>query len=321
MRTRSAVVALVLAIAVLTGAGCQSTSTPASGPLEKTSLVVTAVPAEGETGLVVALDKGLFRKAGLHVTIKTVTSSAVVIPALINGSVDAAAGQYAPFIEADATGLAKIKIIASGFALTRNVNEIMTGPKSPITSVAGLKGKTIAVNAPNSEVSDLLYSVLAASHISPGQVHLAAIPFPGMGAALAAHRVDAAYVTEPYITEFSQEKGDVGIGDIDTGPAQNFPIAGYAVLASWARKYPNTARAFAKAIDEGNKIADSNLAELQHAFIVALHLPPNVADLMATGTFPTTPDRTQIQRVSILMQRYGQLKKPFNVTSMLTPAA
>jgi NitT/TauT family transport system substrate-binding protein len=259
-------VAAVMSVTMFSAAalaGCGTASAPSSAPgaLEKTNITVTVVPAEGETGVVVAQDKGLFARAGLHVTVKTVTSSAVVIPALIGGSVDVAAGQYAPFIETDAKGLAKIDLIAPGFALTAHVNEIMTGPGSRITSVADLKGKTIAVNAPDSEVSDLLYSVLGANRISPGQVRLVTIPFPDMAAALAAGTVSAAYMTEPYVTEGAQNDGDTGIGDIDTGPAQNFPIAGYAVLASWARKYPHTARAFARAVDEGNEIADSNIAE------------------------------------------------------------
>jgi NitT/TauT family transport system substrate-binding protein len=122
--------------------------------------------------------------------------------------------------------VAKLKIIASGFALGSHVNEIMARADSPVKSLASLKGKTIAVNAVNSEVTDLLYNALAADHITPGQVHLTQIPFPAMAAALATGRVDAAYMTEPYVTEAGQRNGDVGIYDLDTGPALNFPIAG-----------------------------------------------------------------------------------------------
>ena len=316
------VIAAAMTVTCVAGAaaiGCGSTAAPhPAGPApEKADVTVALVPAQGATGLYVALDKGLFASAGLHVTVKTVTSSAVVIPALINGSVDVASGQYAPYIETDAGHLADIRIIAAGFALTPHVNEVMAPAHSAVKSLADLKGKTIAVNAVNSEVSDLLYSDLAANGVSPAEVKLVAVPFPAMAAALAAHQVAAAYMTEPYVTEAGQKYGDVGIGDIDTGPAVNFPIAGYAVLASWARKYPRTAAAFAHAVEEGNRIADSNIAELQHAFIAGLSLPPHVADVMATGTFPDAPDPAQIQRVADLMQHYGQLKKPFNVASMI----
>jgi hypothetical protein len=37
---------------------------------------------------------------------------------------------------------------------------------------------------------------------------------------------------------------------------------------------------------------------------------------MATGTFPTTADAVQLQRVADLMLQYGQLKKRFSVKSI-----
>ncbi len=66
--------------------------------------MVAAVAAEGAAGLYIAADDGLFAKAGLHVTIQTVTSSSTVIPAMLHGSVDVASGQYTSYIAADAAG-------------------------------------------------------------------------------------------------------------------------------------------------------------------------------------------------------------------------
>jgi NitT/TauT family transport system substrate-binding protein len=299
--------------------GCTSstTTTRPSAGLEKKDLTVAAVPAEGATGLYIAQQEGLFAKVGLHVTIKSVTSILTVIPDLKSGAIDVASGQYPAYIAADANAGIKMRILAAGFALTPHVNEIMAGSKSSVKSLADLKGKTIAVNAINSEVSDLLYTLLASYGVSQAQVKVVAIPFPAMAAALAAHTVSAAYMTEPYATEAGQNHGDVGIEDVDTGPNTGFPVAGYAALASWAHKYPHTAAAFAKAIDQGNRIADTDIAELQRAFMTALHLPASVADNMATGTFPTAVDYRQIQRDEALMLRYHQLTRPFNVKTMI----
>jgi hypothetical protein len=38
---------------------------------------------------------------------------------------------------------------------------------------------------------------------------------------------------------------------------------------------------------------------------------------MATGTFPTSVSPAQIQRAADLMLQYGQLREPFNVTSLM----
>jgi ABC-type nitrate/sulfonate/bicarbonate transport system permease component len=60
------------------------------------------------------------------------------------------------------------------------VNEILAPATGSVHSLAGLKGKTIAVNILNSEGADLIYSSLKAHGITAAQVRLVAMPFPAM---------------------------------------------------------------------------------------------------------------------------------------------
>jgi NitT/TauT family transport system substrate-binding protein len=296
--------------------GSSATATSPAGP-EKRDLVVAAVPGEGAAGLYIAQERGLFAKQGLHVTIKPVTSSSTVIPAMLHGSVDVASGQYTSYIAVDAAGVAKTRILAAGYSLGPHVQEIIVPTRANMHSLADLKGKIIAVNALNSETTDMLYTALGSYGITQAQVHVIAMPFPAMLAALAAGRISAAYEIEPYLTEADMNHSVQVLADLDSGATQDFPIAGYGVLASWAAKYPRTAAAFAKAIQQANAIAATNLAILQNAFRTELHLSPDVTGVMATGTFPTTADAVQLQRVADLMLQYGQLKSKFSVKSII----
>jgi NitT/TauT family transport system substrate-binding protein len=281
-----------LAAALLTSmtatalAGCGTApARPATKP-ELTDLTVVAVPAEGAAGLYIAQDDGLFQKAGLHVTIKPTENPTADIPALLHGSVDVLSGQYTTYIAATAAGVAKMRILAAGYALGPRVQEIMSPPHSRLATPAQLRGKTIAVNAVNavdSVTTDLLYTALAPYRIAPGQVHVVAIPFPVMPAALAAGRVDAIYEVEPYVSEAAERYGDNDLADIDSGASANFPINGYGALASWATRYPRTARAFTTAIEQGNRIAATDPAVLQRTLEKQLHLSANVVDVMASG--------------------------------------
>ena len=317
---RHALAAALLTITTATAlAGCGTASArPATAP-ELTNLTVMAVPAEGAAGLYIAQDDGLFQKAGLHVTIKSTENPTADIPALLHGSVDVLSGQYTTYIAATAAGVAKMRILAAGYALGPQVQEIMTPPHSRLATPAQLRGKTIAVNAVDSVTTDLLYTALAPYRIAPGQVHVVAIPFPVMPAALAAGRVDAIYEVEPYVSEAAERYGDYDLADIDTGASANFPINGYGALASWAARYPRTARAFTTAIEQGNRIAATDPAALQRTLEKQLHLSANVVDVMATGAFPIDLDPVQIQRDADLMLRYGQLSSPFNVKQITGP--
>jgi NitT/TauT family transport system substrate-binding protein len=313
--------AVTMTAIALTAAACGSGGRPAgtasqAGP-EKPDLVVAVVPAEANAGLYIAQAEGLFTRAGLHVTIKPVVSAAAVIPAMLHGSVDVDGGGYVSYIAAGAAGAAEMHILAAGFALGPHVNEIIASAGAHTQSLADLNGKTIAVNQLGGVGMDLVYTALASYGISPAQVHLVAIPFPAMPAALAAGKIAAAYETEPFVTEAVKQYGDQELADMDSGPTQDFPLTGYAALASWVARYPRTAAAFTRAIEQGNAIASTNLAVLQQVLTRALHLSPNIAGVMATGTFPTSANPVQIQRAADLMLHYGQLKQRFDVRPLV----
>ena len=74
---------------------------------------------------------------------------------------------------------------------------------------------------------------------------------------------------------------------------------------------------FTKAVVQGDAIASTNLAVLQHVLAKALHLSPSITDVMATGTFPTSANPVQIQRVADLMLQYWQLKQRFSVKPLM----
>jgi NitT/TauT family transport system substrate-binding protein len=307
---------IAVAAAACTGHGSPAGADGAKGP-ERPDLVVAVVPAEANAGLYIAQTEGLFAQVGLHVTIKPVVSAQAVIPSMLHGSVDVDGGGYVTYILAQAKGIAKIRILAAGFALGPHVNEIIALSKANIQSPADLRGKTIAVNQLGSVATDLTHTALAPYGITPGQVHLIAMPFPAMPGALAAGKIDAAYETEPFVTEAVKKYGVQAVTDLDGGATQDFPLTGYAVLDSWAARYPRTAAAFTKAIERGNAIAATNLAVLQQVLSASLHLSPNITGVMATGAFPTSANPVQIQRAADLMLHYGQLKEPFNVNALM----
>jgi NitT/TauT family transport system substrate-binding protein len=78
--------------------------------------------------------------------------------------------------------------------------EVLVPAGSPIRSVAQLKGKSIGVNVLDNIGTLLASSVLAGTGMTRSEVHFVPIPFPLMSAALKAHRVDAAWLPEPFIT-------------------------------------------------------------------------------------------------------------------------
>jgi NitT/TauT family transport system substrate-binding protein len=306
-------VALCAAPVVFVAACGASTPTVTASVPDNPDVVVGAVPAESAAALYIAQERGIFGAHGLHVTIKTISTTSNVIPDMLHGTIDVASGQFPSFIAAQAAGLGRFHVLASGLSLGPGVNEILTMPSSGIVAAAGLGDATIAVNALAGDGPLLVYSLLSTYGIRPNRVHLKELPFSAMGAELAGHQIQAAYCTEPYCTEIEQRYGARVIADTDQGEARGLPIAGYTVTNSWMRQHPRTAAAFAASIAAASLVAETDVAALQHALVVSMHISPQIADVISTGDFPTTVVPADLQEVADLMLQFGELKHYFNV--------
>jgi NitT/TauT family transport system substrate-binding protein len=334
MRVRRVrIVALLIAAATLAFAsGCSSSGSSGAAPptVEKPDLNVAVVPALDSAGFFVALYEGLFAKAGLHVNFTPATSSDTVISAQVKGQYDITGGNYVSYIQAEAAHQANLDIFAEGSVMEPGTQGIYVMPDSPIKSLADLKGKTIAINAPKNILYLLVSSVLAEHGINPDTVKfVTSIPFPGMSAALKAGKIDAAVLPEPFASTAEQADGAVPLVDLDQGATTSFPVEGYVVTKQWAEKYPHTLAAFDEALEEGQEIADSNRADVEQAFEdlpmkpVPLGVSKQIAAVMALDNYPFTTgqvdtvDQVRLQRVVDVMQQFLGFQSSFNINSML----
>jgi NitT/TauT family transport system substrate-binding protein len=325
--------ALLTAAATLVFAtGCSGNGSAGSPPsVEKPDLNVAVVPALDSAGFFVALYDGLFTKEGLHVNFTPAISSETVISGQVKGQYDITGGNYVSYIQAQAAGQANLDIFAEGSVMEPGSQGIYVMPDSPIKSLADLKDKTIAINAPKNILYLLTSSVLTEQGISPGSVKfVTSIPFPAMPAALKAGEIDAAVLPEPFASIAEQADGAVPLVDLDQGATTSFPVEGYVVTKQWAQKYPHTLAAFDKALEEGQQIADSDRAAVEQAMEdlpmkpVPLGVSKQIAAVMALDNYPfiTGPvgsvDKVQLQRVVDVMQQYLDFDSSFNINSMLT---
>lgn len=307
---------LMTGVAVLACAGCAAGQATAVS-VEKSRLQVGAIEAVTAAGLYVAQQRGFFAAEGLDVTIVPTTGSGPVMADLLNGRLDINFGNYVSFIAAQANGAASLRILAEGNNATAHEQEIVVLPHSPVTSVAGLRGKTIGVNALANVATLIVSSVLAENGVPPSVVSLVAIPFPAMGAALAARRIDAAWLVEPFLTEAEIRYGAEAVADGDQGATQNFPVSGYATTTAWVRRFPMTAAAFLRALNRGQQVADTSRPVVEQVLPRYIGITRQVAALVVTGNFPTGVDVVEIQRVADIMHQFGMLKQPFNVAPMI----
>ena len=311
-------VPLITAAIMVLATGCGLTgshpaSTLAAAKPEQADVTVAAIPAVDLVGLYIAQDEGLFGEQGLHVTIEKIASSQAIIAGQLKGQVDITAGSYVAYISAQAAG-ARFRILAEASVLGPGARVLVTTADSPITTVAQLAGQKIGVNGTNSIGTLLVSSLLAENGVSPKKVDFVtdAQGFPAMPGKLQDGVWAAAFLSEPYITVAQEQYGDQVLADLDQGDTANFPVDGYVATQAWAQKYPNTAAAFVRAIEEGQRIANSDAPAVQAAMARYDQLPKDVTAAMVLSRYPIGPvDETRIQRVATAMLQFGMLGRQY----------
>ena len=261
-----------------------------------------------------AQQRGHCSAGGLHVKIVPVASA---LPNLVSGSVDIDEGQWTSDLAAEASGAAHLRVLAAGNSRGAALEEVVTPADSPITTVGQLRGRTIAVNVLKGLGVLLTSNVLTSHGVPASAVHFMAIPFPAMAQALAAHRADAAFMTEPFLSAAVVGQGMQPLFDVDQGAATDFPIAGYVATQSWAAKYPGTAAAFTGALMMGQQVAATSRAAVERALRDGLHISKQTAVVMALGSYPLTMTTGDLERVAVLMQDNGLLPSSVNTAALV----
>jgi NitT/TauT family transport system substrate-binding protein len=308
--------AAAIGLAVL-AASCAGNSGHANGP-EKTTIVVGAVPAVDTAGLYIAQQRGYFAAEGLRVKIEPIVSSELAISRQHAGIYDITFGGYVSYIQADAGRDLDLRIIAEGSLMGPGEQGLLTMPGSRITTLTGLRGTTVALNVVDNVGTILVGSALKSVGLSPSAVKFVQIPFPDMAAALKRHRVDVAWLPEPFASSTEEQLGAQDISDLDFGAVTGFPLVGYAATRAWEQRYPRTEAAFLRALEKGQEVADTDRAAVEQAMEKFLGVPPQVAAVMALPQYILAGvDRARMQRIVDAMQRFGMLKQRFDVSQII----
>jgi NitT/TauT family transport system substrate-binding protein len=326
--TRAAGLATAAAVALLAAACGNSSSSPATGgasasstatTLEKTTVTVGVLPVIDAAPLELGIKQGFFTQQGLTVKTVSVLQSTQAVPSLLRGTVDIiGAGNYTSYFEGDSHGAFSIDVIGMAINCVPKNFEVLTLPGSGITSAKDLAGKTVAVNLTSNIQTLTLNAILKAQGVT-GTPDYVAIPFPEMGAALKAHRVDAISVVEPYVTAYQKTDGAVPVTSQCVAPVANYPLSGYFATASWVKQYPNTLRAFQRAMAQAQAYANANPAAVRAILPTYTKITAAEAGQVALGSFPATMDTGQLQQEADLMRQQGMISSPLSVSGIVAP--
>jgi NitT/TauT family transport system substrate-binding protein len=319
MRTTAVAALGALAIAACgggSGGGGGSTGGGSGGG--PTTLHVQETAGVPSAFVAFGMAKGFFAKQGLKIDLQSSQGGATTVPALVSGKIQVAGSNVVSLLIAASKGL-PIEAIAPGTSAhgsgKKDFGALMVAKGSPIRDVKQLAGKTVAVNTLNNIAEVVVKASLQKSGVDPNQVKLREIDFPEMGAALAKHDVDAAFLIEPFVT-ISRTAGDriVDYSYVTTEP--NLQVGAYAVSRKFAEQSPDAVKRYRAAVGQTATYLMAHQAEFRAFLAKQAKTPSALAKTMELPTFTTTLNTASMQHTAGLVQQFGLVKDKVQVDDL-----
>lgn len=271
---------------------------------------VLAVANDLYAGAYYAQDEGFFKAAGLDVQITTLANGGAAITALAGGSGDVAVTNLVSVAGAVAKGVPLTVIAGGGLYSTRAPSTAICVTKtSTLRTAHDLEGKTIGVAALNDQATLALKKWLTANGADYKNVRMIELGYPEMIAGLAAGRIDAAMLAEPWQTT-ARNGGDRLYAKPFDAIAPEFTIGVWTSTRTWADGHADLARRFAGAIYAAAKWANAHHDE--SALILAKYAKadPKMIGGMIRAIQSTDLAPAHLQPPLDAALEFGQLDKP-----------
>lgn len=278
------IVALACAAAVAVSAcssGGGSSQASGSGPA---TLRIGYNPNPTNLTIVVAQQEGFFTKNGLNTTLTPLQNASAEVPAL-GKQFDLLTTTVVDVLHAAAVGLKPVVVEGQTTETTSAQSTgLIVGPG--ITSVAGLKGKRIAVPSLAGALYGALLVTLRQAGLSNSDVKIIQVPFANQFDQLKAGQVQAAETIVPYTGQM-KAAGFTQIADPTLALTGNqaTPSAMWSATSSWASANSATIAKFRKANDEALNWIKTNDAAARQILVTAFHLPAAVAKIYPITAF------------------------------------
>ncbi len=228
---------------------------------------------------------GAFEHEGIKTSLIILNNGPAVIAAVVSGSADIGFAAAVPMI----TARAEKQPIKAFVAMDNERypkpiwNFLIASGRSGAKTVQDLSGKTVASNAATSACDLQIRDQTAHAGIPADALHMVAIPFPQMQAALELGTVDAVCAIDPFKTAIMQSSA-IKATILANGMLANLKEVGsllndgYFSSDDWLAKHGNTASGFVRALVAANKVLAKDPA-LYHKLIVdEFKMPAPMAD-------------------------------------------
>jgi NitT/TauT family transport system substrate-binding protein len=321
MRATRSVAAIALAIALPLAAcgGGDDEGGAEPSAAEPTKVAVGVIPIADVAPLYLGIEKGFFEEEGLEVEFQPVQGGAAAVPAVVANELQFAFGNSISLLQAQERGI-DFRIVTEGVqggeSDADSTNGIVVPEGSDIRTAADLAGKTIAVNTLDNLGEVTVKASLENNGVDVSGIKFLEVPFPDMNAALDSGSADAAWHTEPFISQLLAASGRKILDPfVETMP--RLTPAQYFGAVQYLDENPEVEDAFAAAMNRSLDYAREHEAEVRAAIPMYSEIPPEVAAEMPLPYWTSDLNEESVRELAELGRKYGVIEGDPDVDAIL----
>jgi NitT/TauT family transport system substrate-binding protein len=286
---------------------------------------VGVVPFTDTAPLFAAIQKGYFKAEDLDVEPVFATGGAAALPALAAGSLDIVVSNTVSVLQAVEQGI-DLRVILPASATNRKVKPsggLAVAADGPVKTAKDLEGKRVSVN----NLRNLLWlytrEYLERNGADLAKITFVEIPYPQAPDAIAAGRVDAAYIGQPHLQRLLDNGKGRMLATPTTDVQEDVQISWYVAMAGWTEKHAALLQRFARAYYKGVDFMTENWRTPEGIQILAGYTKqkPEVLEKSTMQLWPKSIPADSVQQTQALMQKHGLLTKPIDLGKILYPTA
>jgi NitT/TauT family transport system substrate-binding protein len=288
-------------------------SAPALTPLH-----IASTANDDVTSVLYAQQQDMFRKAGLDVTLSTLTSGSAISSAVAGGAIDIGRSSMLPLITARAHGIPFMLVAPSGlYQASAPVAALVVPAASPIRTAKELEGKIVSCPALGDLDNIGLRNWIDTNGGNSKLVQFVEMPGSAVVSELGAGRVAAGTLQNPFMAQAIKGGSVRVLGYHISSIAARLMQSSWFATSSYLAKNAATVRSFAQVMQTASAYCNTHQAQTVDMLAAFTKTDPATIAGMSRTFFAPALDPPLIQPVIDAAAKYKVIDAAFDAREFI----
>lgn len=291
------------------------------GPAQTTALMpltVAPILSSDQVAFFYALQQGLFKNAGLDVTVQQAASGSAALTSVVAGAAQIGYSNPLSLVVAYSKNI-PVELVSPGQQYDSNNAhaKLLVAANSPIANAKDLEGHIVAITG----LHDLLALAIAAYMTAGGadstKVKYVEMPGSAMLAALQAQRVDAILIYEPFMSSAESTGTTRLLAKPLDAISPNFAAGAWFTFGPWAKTHRDVIARFTRVMSQASQYSNTHYDDLVPTIAGYSKMPVETLKKLVRFKIPPSLAASAFQPVIDVAAHYHEIAAPFRAQEMM----